>query len=425
MSKDSFQKAKDFIIKAGFSHIKIELEADLGREDCEYDCYECRGSGSITCHECNGAGVIEIEDDNGNMTEVECDECGGIGEVNCDECDGSGRQDNQEWDCDTCKEYILDKVPAKAREALTYSEFYYDGSVDSELTLTLPVKDADYLEDYIEAFKDLGDEIGNGVETGGAGMHICVIPAEAGGKYPVPRDTLNLSKLENFKNQVTKLLPSLFLLASPDETSRSLSYRTPQISNEKYSAINTAGNSSIEYRVFETCYDSPESVRDFVEVIANTLKFYHDPTKQIERAGTSFDFPDNNRYVSRFYNTPEKVAILKKQLKHIKPANKTIKEILNERNVPQVIELRKKNKAEKKSLIKHWHELIERYNRLKALPMTEMQKMEFKRYAEHNYYYGSMTEDERDDCARNISKPSTLEQYLKDNLDNDGVRILI
>jgi len=418
MSKTAFEKAKDFIEKAGFSHIKIEMEADLGREDSDYECDECYGDGHVDCAECQGEGVVYAERPNGSEVEVECDECYGDGRLECSDCEGEGRRyGGDAWDVDECDEWIRNHVSDKAREALTYSKFYYDGSVDSEMTLTLPVKNAEYMVEYLEAFKALSEEIGNGLDTGGAGLHICVIPKETNGHYPAPRNTLPADKFNNFASEVTKLLPALYMLASADGVSRDLGYRRPQISaEEKYSAINGSMRSSLEFRIFETCYEKPEMVLEYVEVIAKTLRFYHNPSLKVKELGMEFALSDGEHRTSRFYQSPDAIKILRKQLAYLKPSGKTIAELMAEREVPNVTQLKKNLSSKSKELRKKWHDDKKRIETVKKQPLTEQQKEYKKRLMSNDGYDGGHTEQEADLIVRGIQEQMPLVDYLNSNL---------
>ena len=179
MSDANLEKAIRQIKDAGFSHIKVELEADLGRDGDRY-CSNC-DEGSVSCDTCDSEGYVDAERPNGSTVEVECDECDGEGYTSCHECDGEGYVGGY-YDEDWCDEFIRENVSQEARDHLTYGEFYEDGSVDSEFTFTIPIEHAAELPQWIEAFTKIGEETGNGVDTSGAGMHISVLPDYANGR---------------------------------------------------------------------------------------------------------------------------------------------------------------------------------------------------------------------------------------------------
>lgn len=370
--KSSLDKAIEQIKKAGFSHIKVELEADLGRDGERY-CNNCV-DGSVECYECGGDGFVMASRPNGSETEVECDECYGDGQLHCDDCDGSGYCGGY-YDEDYCDDYIQQAVPSEVRSRLTYGEFYEDGSVDSEFTFTVPIEHARDIVEWINAFKSLGSEIGNGIETGGAGMHISVIPDYAKGNYPV-REQMPEENIVNFREQMTTLLPALYFLASPNSTSRELGYRQPRVDDdEKYSAIYTHGDTCIEYRLFETTYDNPEDIFTQIEVIAKTLQFYADPDKKVQRIGDYFGISDAwGHNLKRFYDTPEKVAILRKQLVYLKPEGKTQAQLFRERGVVGITELRKEHSRKRAEARRKYYRALQVQKELMKQPLTPDQQ---------------------------------------------------
>lgn len=341
------------VIGKGFTHIKVELEANLNRnvdERGEEPCDEC-DDGTVECDECYGTTVV----DQGEF-EVECERCSGDGFETCHVCDGDGYiyvENNS--DDEYCEEFICEYVGHEAWDKLNFQKFYYDGSVDSEFTFTLPIEHVGYIPKFIDAFRALGDDIGHGLETAGAGMHIAVLTRSdycsghdcgwGGCKYCESPPALVPNKIRNFRNQVQKLLPALYFVASADHHSRGLEYRYPRISSdEKYSAIYTKDDTCLEYRLFETCYERPQTVFDYIEVIASTLKYYNDARLKVKSTGQRFDFGARGRSVGRFYDTPEKLRILNAQITHVKPKGKTYHQLKKERNFTHTVaSLRKRH----------------------------------------------------------------------------------
>src|SRR5690242_2530799 len=88
------EKSKQLIEEAGFSHIKLELEAQLDRNDGDSEeCYDCDGDGRQSCHHCDGEGAYCTTETIGvSERDVwsECEYCDGDGEVDCSNCDGRG-----------------------------------------------------------------------------------------------------------------------------------------------------------------------------------------------------------------------------------------------------------------------------------------------------------------------------------------------
>lgn len=308
MDREQLDRHIAYIKRKGFTHLKVELEADLDRGgdyDDEESCYNCDGEGQIMCFNCDGDG---------------CDSCDDEGYITCEDCNGRSGS--------SASDTIYNLLSQEAREALVYSLFYNDGSVDSEYTFTIPVEKAHTLPSFINAFKELAATIGNGINTDRAGMHISVMTA---GSYP-DLPGLNNDKVRNFKVEMAKLMPALFVLASPDHKSRELQFRNPRVSeSDKYSAIKI-GRGHIEYRVFETCYQRPEAIFDNLAVIAKSLKFYGTP-KVKQQFFTEFRFPDHKRHVGRFFQDGKQNRYIDMGLRILKPEHKSVEEIKAERGV--------------------------------------------------------------------------------------------
>lgn len=405
---------------AGFSHIKVELEAQLDRLEDDSECWECSGYGTESCANCDGEGAVEEEEligQNYRNNWVECSDCYGEGRVDCSYCEGQGNcNGNGNFsDEDSCYQYLLDHVSQEAKDNLTYGLFYNDHSVDSEFTFTVPASHAHTIVEWIKAFSSLADEIGNGLDVDGAGMHISVIPAESGGNYPVRNFHMPEDKLENFREQNTKLLPALYFLASANHRSRVLEYRNPRISDEsKYSAVFTHHGTCFEYRLFETCYERPEAIFEYLEVIANTLKFYADPELEVDRIGTRFGFADGGG-MSRTYDTPEQLRVLNAQIKQLKPQEKSIRRLKSERGVATTItEVVNKQKMRAMQLRQEYRELRARTDELKCKPLTEQQLRDVDYYMLQGW-----NRDEAEDNVRGISTLPTLREFLNRNLNRN------
>lgn len=374
--------------------IKVELEADLDRPDGERSyCDDCEGDGYSVCEYCDdgltecltcegsehvrendqgeleacavawGDPVPEDAQDCPNCDEgfVTCSECGGDCRDDCDSCNGSGynNEDPDGWDVDHCKDFLLEHVPAEARDALIYSRFYNDGSVDSEFTFTLPIDKAEYTVHFIEAFKQLSEEIGNGCNTDGAGMHIAILNNPSG-SYP-SGNRWQERQAGNFAKAMTPLLPALYFLASADYNSRGLGYRRPEVNLfEKYAAI-SGSHGCFEYRIFETCYERPLAILDYIIVIANTLEFYKTEATDTALKLGSLGIKDG-RGIERFYYTEAHLKALDRGLARLKPAYKSIDTLKRERNfkvTPTVL------KEREKKLEAEWAKDFERVKELR------------------------------------------------------------
>lgn len=411
---DSVDRAIERIKEAGFNFIKVELEADFYRDDSQ-ECHNCEGAGRVTCSGCGGDGIITSMGE-----DIECGDCEGYSDEMCYQCDGDGTLYDR-WEDDACREMVLSGLTDEQREYLVYSHFENDGSVDSEFTFTIPVEKAKELPDFIRAFTNLEDEIGNGMDTGGAGMHMTLL---LDSEFPSYR-RLDTAKAGRFKVSMNRLLPALWFLASPDDVSRGIGYRAPRVcEDEKYSAIFTHRDTCIEYRLFETTYRQPEAILDNVEVIANTLKFYSHEPPEIERMGERFGFSDAyGTDLARFYNTPQKVMILKKQLKHLKPEGTRINELMRSRGVKGITELRKEQSRERAKARREWHRQNKLVRDALSKRLNNAQRIRVAReladYRRYNYVE-SLDERqflrERSFVARGVRIMPSLQEHLRQAL---------
>lgn len=322
--------------------VKLEMEAHFNRPHSSGgSCDICEGSGYEYCDSCD-SGDVEHEhyecDDDCDISYETCGNCDGEYQNVCGYCDGAGESDpeNRQWaDTEVCQQYIVDQLPKSAKDAIKYIRFYRDGSVDSECTVTVPIDKAHLLVHFLQAWTKLGEAIGNGMEIEKAGMHISILNDPTCYYTPgADLNRLNPEYVANFKEAMLPLLPALYFLASPSQQSRGLSYRTPRIDSRKggvYPAICTHDNTIFEYRIFETCYDNPLMLVDFLIVIANTLKFYSpdrvNTTMKIGNLGIK-----EGRGLDRFYYTPKHLLALDKGLVWLKPDYKSIAQLKLERD---------------------------------------------------------------------------------------------
>ena len=403
------QKAVQTIKRSpyGGTAIKVELEAQLDRENSSerYEtCDYCTGDGYIDCPDCTD-GTIDDERDN----ETECNTCWGSARIDCEECDGRGEIESESgryWDEDACYEYIHDYVSKGAKDALIYSKFYDDGSVDSEFTFTVDINKPYAVLEFIEAFKSLAQEIGNGMDVDGAGMHIAILNSKSGG-YP-GGNRLDSRRARNFKRSMTHLLPALYFLASPNHQTRGFGYRCPKIDlDDKYSAI-TGHQGVFEYRVFDTCYDQPKAFLDFLCVIANSMKFYS--LREVKRP--FFDKIGDvrlkdNRNIPSMYDNVKLYQALKAGVEVLKPSYKTFDQLKKERGYTHNTKtLRQKEKIALATFRQEWPEAKQR-----ALEqLKKRQEMAKVAYKDHLQYHGEAW------MARYYgSQAAFMEFYIKDN----------
>lgn len=409
--KDAVQRIKD----AGFDHIKVELEGQIGR-DGERECTECEGQGQQDCFDCDGEGVIS----EGYRTRIsdqeiysECNSCMGDGVTDCEVCDGTGNRGDY-YSEETCENYMREWVSQGARDRLVYGNFYDDGSVDSEFTFTVHIDHLADVMEWIDAFKSLASHAGDGeIDTRGAGMHVSVLPSSANGHYPCTEEGLPSDKVDNFMNEVTKLLPALFFMASPDHRSRALNYRHGEITHDKYGAISTHYSSCFEFRVFETCYNKPEAFFDYIEVIANCLKYYADPTAKVKKLGKQFAFMNGNG-CARFFDTAENLRILNATIKEIKPKDKSFKKLREERGMKHTIKsLSIEEKKRASQLRGDYLEYKERMKQTRTAPLRAHERAEVDILVAHEGY----TMNNAIKAVRRLpDRIMSLREFVKENM---------
>lgn len=323
------KKAIAQIREKGFTHIKVELEAAMHRSGYGQTCHHCDGEGVQDCRACNAQGYISEARPGRTPRHSECADCEGEGSNDCGDCGGRGVAPGN-WTNDEVYDFMRRRWKPETRKAMVHCHAYNDGSVDTEVTYTLPIEDAYLALDVMHSFIALSKKIDNYMGVDNAGMHISVLPR---GQYPCELGSLNSDKIANFKKEVTKLLPALYFAAAAKETTRPLEYRMPRIeSDNKYSAIFTHGDSCLEYRIFDTCYDNPETLFDYIEVIANTLEFYSD--KKLEAGYNKFVFsPEHdghNTPLDNYFDDLDNLIALEATLPLIK-SSKSLRKLKTER----------------------------------------------------------------------------------------------
>lgn len=328
----------------GVSAIKVELEAQFNRGS-RGNCYDCEGEGQYGCSYCEDGEVYNDETE-------EYEECGECidGYIQCD-C-GSDSEFGSEV---VCHDWIMSKLSDmglaertdelnnfanirsnwKPKLPLTYAEFYRDGSVDSEFTFTLLLTDPSVvllLPRFIEIFNELGEEIGNGIEVDGAGMHMAFL-TNPDGLYPTHDWQLPEYHFQNFKRAMSLLQPALFFLGATNENTRGLNYRKPGVSTDKYSSISVKYG-AIEFRVFDTCYDNPEQILDNVVVMSKAMRYWSDPYTPtgLDKVTNTTKFGTEGGYnLDRFYGTEVHIDLLNAGLRKLKPNYLTVKQIKQQR----------------------------------------------------------------------------------------------
>lgn len=344
----------------------LELEFNSGWRDetaDRIDCTECDATGRADCDYCDGSGLVA---DAEGVLRDECVICYGDGTTYCEPCNGDGYtlEYHHLSNEDDIHAWLSDWLQANrpnAYQALLYSKFEYDGTVDSEYTLAVRVSDVRYFPDYVDAIRALCAEFGNELSIGyrtrrSAGLHISIVPCSEWNKR-----TLNTEKLDNFERQAEKLLPMLYAIGTADGASRSFQYRRPRVSREdKYNAIFTHYGKYIEYRLFETCYDRPGAIVEYMTAIAHTLKFYADPTAKPVNCRTAFGIVEVSD-VKDMYRDTRRLRVLNAQLDEITGLDKA--EALKARKIdPSMAKARKADKARIKELREDYEHYLQRAN---------------------------------------------------------------
>lgn len=354
----------------GLTAIKVELEIRFHRDNQPrptYGCSKCT-SGEVLHSGCRGVGCIG---------------CSHNGRKACMTC----LFKNIDWNnLRLVNDYVLkqlvkfglaERIPDGERYAhsyfyrpkspLVFAKTYNDVTVDTELTFTLSVEEPEsalLLPKFLKAFYGLKKHLNQEPSVAGAGMHMSLLNSE-GGVYPTYSTPSEVAKFRNFRKSMILLMPALFFLGSPDSKSRPMGYRRPMVEQQHYSAINY-GSGALEFRVFETCYEYPETILDNVVVMCNCLRFW---TKKYTRnhlqkiTKECLFGNDGGGELSRLFVTTQHIDLLNRGLRMIKPSYRTITELKTQRNFT----------ITKRAI---------RSKEVKALKVAEQQ------YIEYEYKYG-------------------------------------
>lgn len=284
-------KAVTKIKTQGWTSIKVELETNLEREDDLDDCYGYMME-SLEQYGLTEQGVGYFTNHNEDYT--------------------------SSW---------------TVKGALSYLEVYNDGSVDTECTFTLSLKDPDnifLLPKIVQVFVDMCNEYGNEFDTDGAGMHMALLNTS---DYDPDRGLSHedVAKFNNFKKSMAGLMPTLFFLGANSPASRGMNFRRPGVGYATHrAAIDWRG--ALEFRVFDTCYDKPEAILDNVVVMANCLKFWSDTYKDPNVDAKDVTFGNDNDFtLERLYVHIKHIDLLRYGLKHLKPSYYTIRQLKAQR----------------------------------------------------------------------------------------------
>lgn len=267
-------------------------------------------------------------------------------------------------------------------------------------------------------------EITGSIDTRGAGMHIGVVFGEDAlypdNHSPYEKRILTEAKLRNFTRSMQQLLPSLYLLATPNEDTRQLGFREPRISvsgvnwasRDKYSAIHIS-NGCIEYRVFDTCYDDLNVLADDIVVIGNSIQYltsrYRSP-KLEAIMGNGYGFGnDSDTRTDRLFQDTKVVDLLDAGLDILKPSYLSKAEIVDKRKVAldrEELAERDKKHAEEAAIL--YEEYSDRFDRICKERVAEFQATAIRRRLEN----GVSLSTTRAEIAAMVK--SDVERYARD-----------
>lgn len=188
-----------------------------------------------------------------------------------------------DYDVEDDPDYFLDEVLGRA--GLNESEFQYiraynDGSVNTEITFTVELSPngVEMSKKLMRAFDGMLDNIDN------AGMHVTLMPPHP---YSSREPELDATKLRHFTQEVEPILPFIQLLGQSSRFHRGARYCGNVVGRDKagYPAVNIQDNRRVEFRFFHPCYDNPDLLDHYLEVVSRMWEYYEDPTKKVALHG--------------------------------------------------------------------------------------------------------------------------------------------
>lgn len=352
----------------GVYGIKLELEGTLNRRSSSssslYDrCTDCSGQGNNECADCRGLGWMVDED--GYETDDECGRCESRGSITCQTCAGQGQilkkgkvdlgNDSLalKWFLENLSKKTGGKMPklgdGNSKSSpfpwMSYIKLYYDGSVDTEVTFTVRLDKEEnifLIPKVLEAFKEMADVCGNGLDVRGAGMHTALVFDPKCG-YPSASMPYSDNQLYNFRRSARQLLPALYFLAAASGRSRGMGFRGPAIDElgQKSNAISTH-HGAMEFRIFDTCYERPEAALDNIVVISNMMKYaterYTSPGVAEALGKSAIKFGNSSgQDLGRLFVSTDQIAALYAGLPKIMPSYYTIEELKKQREFNRVL----------------------------------------------------------------------------------------
>lgn len=268
-----------------------------------------------------------------------CPGCIGRESSDCDTCDAYGSYTPRHAMSDSdAREFIRQRLTDEEYSQLSYLNVVNDPSVDIEVLATIMLGNWENVyiaQRLIEIFNELCEHIG-GQNVDNAGMHLSFLN-NSEGLYPtMPHNTgeyiHDWSYFDNFKESIERIMPALYLLGTDGERTRSFHFRKPQVSKRgKFSAI-YYNNGALEFRVFDTCYQRPEAILDFVTVMSNSLRYWGKrKITGVDMRGMRFGKEKTIEDLNELFFTQTQLDALNKGVALLKPRYLTIAEIKQQR----------------------------------------------------------------------------------------------
>lgn len=198
--------------------------------------------------------------------------------------------------------------------SIVYEHAYFDGSVDTEYTFTIPVEDIDMIEHITRVFYDicahqLASRMGirtssnNAIPKGAAddlfstliynsGIHISLLEEGNYARYE-ERHVLDPDGLKRVEKFVRNAYMLLYYISTPYSFTRQTTYRRAFVGNDIYtrhnfspaddqkqSMIYTHGKSMFEFRIFDPVFQKEEYIRNYMSIILKVMDIYKNNVKE-------------------------------------------------------------------------------------------------------------------------------------------------
>lgn len=194
--------------------------------------------------------------------------------VDMSDCD-CGEEDCENEETSELLREVLDRADLSLSD-FTYIYSYNDGSVNTEITFTVPLtpEGVDISKRLMAAFGGVIDD------TRRAGMHIAVMPDSP---YGYNEPTLTDEGIKNLEKQLGPILPWIQILTQNTSIHRGAGFCGNFVGHSKqgYPAVYIQDRKRIEFRFFHPCYYNTGMLDHYLEVIARMLEYYDEPTKKV------------------------------------------------------------------------------------------------------------------------------------------------